>query len=147
MFTRWSSELLTGNEVIDKQHQRIFERAEEMIGSTTKGKTKQEAIELIDYLEGYYYSHFAAEEALQIKHKDPNHVAHKEMHENLRREVAQLKQEVIASGATYAVAIKTVLFMLEWLAEHIGKVDKGLAAHIRNVQSSGPAPVPHLRAS
>ena len=143
MFTRWSDELLTGDEVIDKQHQTIFQRAEELINSAGNGCTRDQSVTLINYLEGYYFSHFAAEEALQVKYGDPNHEAHKRAHEALSQRVAQLKEEAAASANPQGDCVNVMLFMLGWLAEHIGLMDKALARHIRTISSVQRAPVTH----
>ncbi|MCX6833292.1 MAG: hemerythrin family protein [candidate division Zixibacteria bacterium] len=141
MVTKWSYKLLTGNEMIDKQHKEIFDRAAQMLNSGRSGKTKEEAASLVSYLEGYYDRHFAAEEALQKKHGYPDYQIHKDMHDRFSRGLTELKLKYAVVGASYGLAIETVLFMLEWLAGHIDKMDKAFASYIRDNQPVAQKPV------
>ncbi len=135
MFTRWSDQLLTGNEIIDKQHKEIFELAAQLIESEKTVKIELESNRILEYLEDYCDRHFSAEEALQIKCGYPGYEAHKKMHESFREELVELKHRFITFGASYTLAVETIVFMLEWLANHINKSDKVLAAYIRNIKS------------
>lgn len=135
MFTRWSDQLLTGNEIIDKQHKEIFERAAQLIESEKTGKIESESNRILEYLEDYCDRHFATEEALQIKCGYPGYEAHKKMHESFREELVELKHRFITFGARYTLAVETIVFMLEWLAKHINKSDKVLALYIQNIKS------------
>jgi len=138
MITEWSHKLLTGNEMIDKQHKEIFDRAAQMLNSGRSGKTKEEGAKLVDFLEGYYDRHFALEEAIQKQHGYPDYQIHKEMHDKFFRDLTELKLRYKVAGASYGLAIETIIFMLQWLAEHIDKMDKGFATYIRD-----NPPVPH----
>jgi len=140
MFIKWSEQLLTGNEIIDKQHKEIFERAVLMIESGKTGKIESEAVKIIEYLEGYYNRHFATEEELQKKYKYPGYEAHKETHERFREELAELKHKLAAYGASPELTTESVVLMLELLAKHIDKSDKILALYIQNIQSDKSIP-------
>jgi hemerythrin-like metal-binding protein len=135
MFTKWSDQLLTGNEIIDQQHKEIFERTAQLIESGKTGKIESEAKRIIDYLESYFDRHFAAEEALQIKFGYPGYKAHKEMHEQCLVELSEIKHKFVTHGTSDTLSVESIVFMLNWLAEHINKSDKVLAAYIRNIQS------------
>jgi len=135
MFTKWSDQLLTGNEIIDQQHKEIFKHATQMIESGKTITIKSEAKNIIEYLESYYERHFDAEEALQIKYRYPGYEAHKEVHEKFREELAELKHRSITYGDSDTLAVETIIFMMEWLAKHIDKSDKIFAVYIQNTQS------------
>jgi len=135
MLPVWSYKLITGAEIIDKQHKEIFERAAKMIESSKSGRLKKEAEGVVEYLENYYIKHFAAEEALQLKYNYPNHEGHKQLHDEFRAELNLLQQKFTVSGANYQVAIETITFMLEWLATHIDKIDRAFAAFIQENNS------------
>ncbi|MDP3024276.1 MAG: bacteriohemerythrin [candidate division Zixibacteria bacterium] len=140
MYTKWSEQLLTGNEIIDKQHKEIFEQAARMIESGKTGKIESEAGKIIEYLEGYYNRHFTTEEELQKKHGYPGYEAHKEMHQRFREELGELKHKLAAYGASPELTTESVVLMLEWLAKHIDKSDKILAVYIQNTQSGKSIP-------
>jgi hemerythrin len=135
MFIKWSEQLLTGNEIIDKQHKEIFEFVAQIVDSGRTGKNELETGRIIEYLEDYYNRHFVAEEELQKKYRYPAYEAHKKMHEKFREELAELKHKSILYGASPELAVEIVVFMVEWLAKHIDKSDKILAVYIQNIQS------------
>ena len=140
MYTKWSDQLLTGNEIIDKQHKEIFEYITQIVDSGRSGKTESETGRMIEYLEGYCNRHFAAEEELQKKYKYPGYEVHKEMHERFREELVELKHKLAAYGASPELTTESVVLMVEWLAKHIDKSDKILALYIQNMQSDKSIP-------
>jgi hemerythrin len=135
MLTKWSPQLLTGNEIIDKQHIEIFEYVAQIIDSERTGKIESETGRIIEYLEDYYNRHFATEEELQKKYKYPGYEVHKEMHERFREELVELKHKLAVYGASPELTTESVVLMVEWLAKHIDKSDKILALYIQNMQS------------
>lgn len=135
MLIKWSPELLTGNEIIDKQHIEIFEYIAQIVDSERTGKIESEIGRIIEYLEDYYNRHFVTEEELQKKYKYPGYEAHKKMHEKFRDQLSELKHRFVLYGASHRLVTETVVFMVEWLAKHIVKSDKILALYIQNIQS------------
>jgi len=140
MLTKWSPQLLTGNEIIDKQHIEIFEYIAQIVDSERTVKIESETGKIIEYLEDYCNRHFAAEEELQRKYKYPGYEAHKEMHQRFREELSELKHKFVLYGASHELVAETVLFVVEWLAKHIAKSDKVLATYIRNFQPDKSIP-------
>jgi hemerythrin len=140
MLTKWSPQLLTGNEIIDKQHIEIFEYIAQIVDSEKTGKIESETGRIIEYLEDYYNRHFATEEELQKKYKYPGYESHKKMHEKFRDQLSELKHRFVLYGASHELVTETVVFMVEWLAKHIDKSDKILALYIQNIQSDKSIP-------
>ncbi len=112
---RWTSDLDTGIEAIDKQHRRIIEYIN--ILKTAHDKADLSAVnnvlaELVDYT----ISHFSFEEELQQKANYPFLKAHKRVHEIFTRQVADLQQRAKNGDDVTA----EILSMLEvWLVNHI----------------------------
>ncbi|HVP35685.1 MAG TPA: hemerythrin family protein [Terriglobales bacterium] len=141
MLTKWSAQLLTGNEIIDKQHLEIFEYVDQIVDSERSGKIEKETGKIIEYLESYFQRHFADEEDLQIKYRFPGYKVHREMHQAFREDLSELKHKFVLYGASHKLVNETVLFMVEWLAKHIHTSDKILALYIQNAQSDKSTPV------
>ena len=59
--------LLTGNKMIDEQHKELIERIRNFVFACQDGKSKVNAIKMLDYLDEYTDFHFKEEEALQEK--------------------------------------------------------------------------------
>ena len=64
--------LLTGNKMIDEQHKELIERIRNFVFACQDGKSKVNAIKMLDYLDEYTDFHFKEEEALQEKAEYPD---------------------------------------------------------------------------
>ena len=126
----WRDDLLTGNEEIDAQHRELFARFNLLLQACQEGKGRAEVSNLLGFLNDYVRSHFAAEERLQVATKFPRYEEHRKMHLRFTAEIDQLERQFHDEGATLALIIQTNQMVVEWLIDHICKMDKELANHI-----------------
>lgn len=77
--------LLTGNKMIDEQHKELIERIRNFVFACQDGKSKVNAIKMLDYLDEYTDFHFKEEEALQEKAGYPDRDKHHEKHEEFKK--------------------------------------------------------------
>ena len=140
MFIEWSDKLLTGNAEIDDQHKEIFDRAARLLNKANQTEIEEKATEIINDLEEYILKHLAAEELLQASYDFPQHEAHREIHENFRQQVTQMKTDIVLQGINYERAAGIIVFMLKWLAEHIDKFDRDFAAFMKNAPTKNGMP-------
>ena len=75
--------LLTGNKMIDEQHKELIERIRNFVFACQDGKSKVNAIKMLDYLDEYTDFHFKEEEILQEKAEYPDRGKHHEKHEDV----------------------------------------------------------------
>lgn len=114
-YLRWSSDLDTGIDVIDKQHRRIVEYLNELDEANDGGDmtvTKHVLNELIDYT----LVHFSFEEDLQVKANYPYIKAHKRLHEMFTNRVLELK---LRSENGENVTPELLTMLKKWLVNHI----------------------------
>lgn len=115
----WDGSLKVGVEVVDAQHQYLFEIINAMQGKLARGDAQSALVEGLDSMRTYARFHFEAEERLLAEHGYPELGRHREAHRGFLAEVERL------SGAepTKANACQALGFLLSWLVGHIQSVD------------------------
>jgi hemerythrin len=114
-YLHWSSDLDTGIDVIDKQHQRIVDYLNELSianESGDKAATGRVLGELVDYT----LTHFAFEEELQERANYPFLKAHRRVHEIFTRRIAEFQRRA-AAGENVTPELLSMLKI--WLVNHI----------------------------
>lgn len=128
-YLHWSSDLNTGIDVIDKQHQRIVDYLNELNDAHDTGDlnvTNHVLNELVDYT----LTHFAFEEELQERAKYPFLKAHKRVHEIFTKRVAEFQKRA-ASGENVAPELLSMLKI--WLVNHIKGDDADYAESVKTM--------------
>lgn len=115
---QWTPALATGVPLLDEQHQTIFRWLAELESATAEQRTLFGAY-AITRLQSYVRDHFAAEEALMQAAGYPDLAAHVAEHESFRRRLAELQVQAMVRDAS----ADTVVFLRDWLVNHIGKTD------------------------
>ena len=59
MAIKWTEELSVGVELIDQEHQLMFEKAGQLFDAGKKGQAKEEIASLLLFLDEYTKKHFA----------------------------------------------------------------------------------------
>lgn len=130
MGIQWTSDLAVGEPQIDKQHQEIFRKINDLLDACNAGKGKTAVVDVIDFLGNYVVEHFGAEEKLMQQHSYPEYPQHKQMHADFIKRFGELKADYEKSGAAVSLVIQTNKFVVGWLNDHIRNVDKKLGKFI-----------------
>jgi len=109
----WSTELITGNEEIDLQHQSLFALLEKF----TENIDNDNLLSVLTEIKEYAEIHFEAEEELQKEVKYPKYTEHKATHELLIEEIGIVKGKV--QNGTYSGNARIRTFLTHWLRDHI----------------------------
>ncbi|SRR6266545_1370545 len=131
MAIEWRESLETGIEAIDLQHKELFARFNSMLEACNRGEGRDEVLRLLLFLDDYIKSHFAEEEELQAHYRYPGYHAHKEQHGSFISKIEQLKREFSTEGTTIFLVVQTNRTLVEWLIQHIGKLDKEFAGFVK----------------
>lgn len=134
MAFQWDSSLETGNNIIDEQHKSLIKAINDLFESCSHGKGRMEVQNTLNFLNDYIVKHFSDEEKLQIKSKYPEYVAHKKLHEDFKKEVANIVSEYEKNGATITLVAKVNSSISSWLINHIKTMDKKVADHINSTK-------------
>jgi hemerythrin len=127
----WKDSLKIGVPLIDSEHKELCDRIDQLFAACGQGKGKNEIVKTLEFLEDYTIKHFSDEEKLQRSSSYPKCREHKELHEFFKKKIADLKNDIVKDGATVAVVSKTNYFLMDWLLNHIQKVDTELANYIK----------------
>ena len=132
----WSDDLLTGNVLVDMQHQRIFKRVSDLVVMCENGNDVAELQDTLEFLFNYTIRHFTDEEALQLEYCYPYYKNHKQMHEGFKTIVGDLINRFKESGSTAELSSDVNKIIIRWLASHIKREDTKISEHIRAVNAA-----------
>jgi len=119
---RWTPAYSVSIEILDQQHQKLFETVNNLDQALQQGKGNSALEPILDRLQEYTRVHFAAEESLMEKHDFPGLSTHRAQHEMFRQKLAGFLEEYKA--AKPGVPVSLLLFMQNWLKQHVMKTDK-----------------------
>ena len=109
--------LITGNQLVDRQHARIFEIAEEFEQSVQAGEEGVQIEKVMQSLYDYVDIHFGEEEELMHSIAYPELNAHQSKHAALVRRLHERSQEFLEGDSD--VQRKLVDVVRDWIAHHI----------------------------
>jgi hemerythrin len=133
MDLHWESSLATGNAVIDKQHQELFKRMENLLEAVNGAQGTKAVTGAITFLEDYAFRHFRAEENIQRKNNFPEYESHKEQHRIFMDDIAKLRGDLDRQGVSPELQLKAIASVGNWICNHINKRDKSLAAYLQRL--------------
>lgn len=128
-FLEWSPELSVGIEEIDEQHKVLVGMVNKLYNETV---IKQGGLavthSVLQELVHYTIIHFSVEESLFRVFDYPHYDNHKKQHEDLKRQVVAIYDQVSSGKET--VNIELIMFLRKWLKTHIMKDDKTSSAFL-----------------
>ncbi|AEV67936.1 bacteriohemerythrin [Acetivibrio clariflavus] len=127
----WSKNLEVGVDLIDAQHKKWFEKADQLFEAGKNRKSKEYIIQMFDFLDEYTKTHFKDEEAYMARINYPELDQQKKMHEEFIKKLAELRKDYEVAGANITVILKANQFILDWLTKHISNADKKIGEFAR----------------
>ena len=125
--------LLTGNELIDSEHQELVNRINKLVDSCESGKEKTVAVQTLDFLMDYTEFHFRDEEKLQEESGYPDIENHKMQHAAFEKAVNELKEMLEEEeGPTDAFVAAVNKNITQWFLNHIQVWDKKVADYVKD---------------
>ena len=131
MEIEWSDDLDTGISVIDEQHKELFRRINALLAACQESKARDAVGDVLKFLEDYIVIHFIAEENIQLHYSYPGYPLHKAMHESFIIDIEGLKKQFEEEGSSAAMVERTNKVAIEWLLNHIKRMDKELADYLK----------------
>lgn len=127
----WTKNLEVGVPLIDEQHKKWFEKADQLFEAGKSGKSKEYIVQMFDFLDDYTKTHFRDEENYMLSIKYPEYNLQKQMHEGFIKKLAELRKEYETAGVNIKVIIDSNQFILDWLTKHISNADKKIGEFVR----------------
>lgn len=127
----WNASFETGIEAIDDEHRSIVENFEKLYQLMSTGQGHDFYGELLAFLTGYIDTHFANEEAFQLKIGYPHLEDHIKRHQYFREKItAFIKAQ--SAPISNSDLIKLNLFIKDWLLQHILNEDMKIGDFYKN---------------
>ena len=113
---------------MDEQHKKLIDLINQVYRSLRNNHGREEVNNVLENVLAYAKIHLKDEEALLEKAKYPGFNPHKKIHDKILAKANALKKEFDDGKST--VALDILMFLENWLIEHILKEDKKYAAFI-----------------
>lgn len=126
---RWNDEYLTFNQVIDEQHERLFEIINGIYDMIRGGRGHEAVAHALTDLSEFTRFHFATEEKYMTEAEFPGCEHHAGEHARLLDEIRELRHRIL-DGST-VVTMTEMSFLKDWLLMHFTGLDKGLAVFLK----------------
>jgi len=124
---KWNDDLTTGMQEVDGQHKELIRMVNELHEALSKGRGKEVIEDAIRFLSNYVIEHFKMEEKLMLEHNYPAYIPHKKEHEGFVNDFTNLVKEYNSTANSSFLAITLQRSVVQWLVNHIMKVDKEMA--------------------
>jgi len=122
---QWNDELSIGINSIDEQHKILVNMINTLNDALAEGKANDILIDIFADLTDYTVKHFGYEEEMFAQHGYVEAEAHKNEHKALITQVKKLQEKMNAGD--FMISLEVMIFLKEWLLNHILKTDKAYA--------------------
>jgi len=120
----WSDDYRTGDETVDRQHQRLFDAINRLGGLIAMGIGGGPEVDgLIEFLGTYLQTHFAYEEACMARHKCPMAAQNKRAHDMFVSFYEDFIGQCAQEGLSLDLLRRLHWTAESWLVNHICKID------------------------
>ncbi|NLJ67086.1 MAG: hemerythrin family protein [Clostridiales bacterium] len=109
---------------IDNQHRALVEQVSHLLEACKKGDSKQEVSSVLNFLSQYVKEHFRYEEEQHRLYNYPDRDEHARIHNKFTHEVTKLQERFEKEGFSYQFTILLNRKLVDWLIDHIGRVDQ-----------------------
>jgi len=113
----WQPRYSVGITEIDEQHKKLIALINDLQAAMLRGEGKAALSRILDELIRYTETHFAFEENLLRRRNYSELGAHAQQHQNLKKQVYDLRNELRSGKMT--VTMEVMHFLKNWLANHI----------------------------
>lgn len=127
----WNDRLSIGVTVLDADHKKLIEMINELYDSIIAGFTKKDLRDVLHRLADYTQFHFAREEELFFRIAYPNAAIHKREHHSMAVWVTGM-QSRIGEGSVAGPSLEVVVYLKDWLFDHILNTDREFGTHLRS---------------
>lgn len=127
----WTEDLATGVSRIDDQHKELFRRINILFDACNQGRGKGEIEGVVKFLEDYLETHFSEEEKYMKQCSFPAYSRHKARHFEFIEKFSGIKKKLHSEGPGLLVVLTINQLLIDWLREHIRKLDRELGDFLR----------------
>ena len=126
----WTSDLDVGIEEINDEHKHLIGLANQVLGACYVGQGGAIIADVVDQLIDYTRYHFDREIDILEKYDYPDLAMHRREHDDLIKRVLQIKARIDDEKAD-EISLETMLFLQDWLINHVMEHDRDYGAFLR----------------
>ncbi|WP_022850782.1 bacteriohemerythrin [Limisalsivibrio acetivorans] len=130
MSIKWTSELITGIDFIDRQHKAFVTIMYRLLEAMKNGEGKEELPNTLRFMEFHAIKALKAEEEFMEKIGYPGADFHFTQHKHFHEELAALKDMYSQNGYTVSLPLTFQRKMGDWLHHHVAKTDVILGDYV-----------------
>ncbi len=133
----WTEDLAVGIATIDMQHKELFVRINNLLLAIKEHRCRSEIDGTIKFLDDYAVFHFAEEEKRMAEAGYGGLAEHKKDHAVYLKNIADLKREADqprVSGVSYELSVTANQIIVDWIVDHIMKIDKKFGQYMKHVK-------------
>lgn len=131
----WKDKYKIGVDLIDEQHQELFQRVSDFLQSVQSDGNWDEKLktvkETMDFMQNYVVEHFADEEVYQQEINYPEYREHKAIHDRFKTMVNSYGERFELEGYTQDLLQEFGGKLMTWLIMHVAATDQKLGAYVR----------------
>ena len=132
----WKEKYKIGVPIIDSQHEELFSRVTSFVETLRSDKPWDQKVEKVnetlEFMKGYVVTHFADEEAYQIKIGYPHFKEHQKIHKDMVAYVVAVSEEYEKEGFKEELMQQFGGKLLAWLINHVVADDQKIAEYARS---------------
>ena len=117
----WNESYSVGVKEMDEQHKKLIEIINQLIEAQDEAVHSEKISDILTNMMDYAFYHFKAEENLMREHQYAEYTSHRKTHMGFIRRTAELSSEAVDFAEH--VPSETLLFLKNWLLDHILKTD------------------------
>jgi hemerythrin len=129
MEVAWNARYNTGIQIVDEQHQELFQIVDRLRRMVQDGADRAGIEALLEVLVACTERHFATEEAFMAKVGYPDLGSHLDEHASMLSSLQELLTKFQESNQAMALMVPT--FMEGWLKHHISDGDFGFVTFLK----------------
>ena len=136
MLPSWSDEFSVHHEIIDEQHQMLFELAHKAYKIANSHTTRNEVKSIITEFFDYMKTHFKDEEQYMQAINYPRIEEHKKIHRKIVADMASMVKNIHSANE---LKDKIMVMAKDWLLVHILQEDMLIEKYRKESQAKNPA--------
>ena len=134
----WSDTLCIGLAAIDSQHKELFKRINNLVLAIKEHRCKHEIDGTLKFLDDYARIHFSDEERHMRETGYPGYEEQRREHQKYLQSLQELKDTAAlprVHGSSYDLSATTNQVIVDWIVDHIIKVDTKFGEFLRSTKS------------
>ncbi|HHV94324.1 MAG TPA: hemerythrin family protein [Firmicutes bacterium] len=132
----WKDKYRIGVELIDRQHQELFNRVSNFLQAVEGEGTWEEKLEQVtstmEFMQNYVVEHFEAEEQYQREVNFPEYETHKRVHDDFKATVNDYAETFAREGYNQELVQEFGAKLMTWLIMHVAAADQRIGAFVRD---------------